>query len=261
MNQYVIQISNSMKVRRYLKILCSRQNRYDLMEDLFQFCIIKLMEKDIDVLNDKLNTSNKTVEDYFIGILVNQLRDTNSDFYKTYRNYGFPKSILVDFNFVDNLDDPDDMETKIDKNTISIYDDVLIEDIINKEADDLVLLNRIDRAISTCDPLKVDLFKMFYIDGKTYIEISKYYNIGIHSTISRIKTVRRSVKGLLNKSLSEIRRNENVNRRLKAGKIIITDEVKVEIINRFNNGETKLKLSKEYQLSYPSILKIINKKC
>jgi len=232
-------IYKSKKIRQFLPKICG--SRYQYKDDLMQFCIIKLMEKDIDKLNDKLISQKKTLEDYFIGILVNQIRSNDSEFFRVYINGGFTKSISINDNF-DN--EP--------------YTDSSIDDKINKELVDDYKLSKLETILLGCDPINVDLFRMRYYEDKTYREISEYYNISHRSVIWRINSIKKKVKYILqNTSYSEVKRKERDLIRQKEGKLVITDNIKKEIYLRFKSGDTKTLLAKEYQTSNTNIAKII----
>ncbi len=234
MNKHIETILNSIKIKKFINIIC---NKADLKDDLFQFCILKLLEKDINKLNGILSNTNKSVEDYFLGMLVYQIRSNTSEFYKVYRNYGFTKSVFIDVDYIFDILEYEETEY--------VEDDILI--------------SKVDSAMLRCDPLKIDLFKMKYYEDKTYKEISEYYNINIDSVINKVKSVKKSIKDMLNSemSFSELRKKDHELRRVRLGKIAITDEVKQDIFNRYINGEKKVNLAKEYQISYPLVIKII----
>jgi hypothetical protein len=238
MNDYINIILKSKKVKNYLKKICTRN---DIIDDLFQFCILCLLEKDINSLNLILKNSNKNIEDYFIGIIVLQYKSNTSQFYKEYINCGFNKSISI-------------KEINEDINNYHNIDEEKIDDSVRDS-----LIQKIDKAIISADPFKIDLFKLKYYEDWTYREISIYYNISMDSVINKIKSVKKYIKNTLNKNIeySELRRKDHEIRRIKQGKIIITNDIKKQIYNEFIIGNTKISLSKKYQLSYPIIIKII----
>ena len=239
MNQYVNQIINSKKIERTIIYLCMKQQRLDLVKDLFQFCLVEFLEKDISKL---ILTTN--IETYFISIVINQINSNTSEFYKEYRNSGFNRNnktsnIIIDPIYEDTLDD-------------------IIRDNIREET----LLKEINRAILACDPFKIDLFKMKYFDNKTYKEISQFYNISEKRVVNKISSVKKDIINILNQvdTQSEIKIKMWRLRRKQQGKIEITEDIKKEIVNRYKFGERTRILSKEYQLSLPTILKIIKHK-
>ena len=229
MNKYALLIVNSNKVSKCLTTLCKDK---DMKNDLFQFCILKLLDK--DELKFKKLVDNNSVEDYFIGMLYNQMNSNTSEFFKVYKNNGFNKNVYIN----DMTFDTPDIE----------FD---IEERINKDIEQDLLIKRINDGILKCDPLKIDLFNKKYFEDMTYQEISEYYNIKRRSVINKINTVKRQIKCMFNQNVdfSELRRIDHRNRRILLGKILITDDVKKDIIRRFDNGETKTQLSIEYQLS------------
>lgn len=240
MNKYALQVVNSKKVKNYIRYVCSKQNRYDLIDDLFQYCLIQFLNK--DVVEFSIKISGKSVEDYFIGIIMNQMKSNTSGFFQEYRNNGFPKVITTTNDVLEFVQDENSLTDKI-----------------IKEVNEDILLKKINDAMLKCDPFKIDLFKMKYYEDKTYKEISEYYNINIDSVINKIKSVKKNIKDMLDQNLQfgDIRRRDHELRRERQGKIAITLDIKEEIYNKNKSGVTKVKLSADYQISYPQVIKII----
>lgn len=241
MNKLVEQVMKSDKIKKYIRTICKR---YDLIDDLFQFCILQLMEKNVNSLINILNETNKSIEDYFIGMIVLQYNSNTSEFYKQYINYGFTKSISIK-----------------EITTEEVNDDFNLEERIEKDVKEDILLNKIEIAMIKADPFKIDMFKLKYYENMTYKEISEYYNISQKSVINRINSVKNSLKKGLNNDMlfSDLRKKDHELRRIKQGKILITDTIKKEIYDKYEAGNTKISLSKEYEISYPTLLSIIKK--
>lgn len=223
----------SSRVRLITTRICIKQGRYDLIDDLLNFCMMKLIEKDIEV-----------DEDYFIGMVVNQMSSNTSEFYRIYRNYGNSNKFITN----------EVVEDIIEDNIFNI-DKRILNDINDDKK-----LNDIKKAMLLCDPLKVELFKMKYYDCLSHKEISEFYNIPIRSVIKMVKSVRENIRVLLNSSFSreEVIKRRNELRRLNESKILMDrDRINI-IVDDFNSGLTKKTLSYKYNVSYPFILKIIN---
>jgi RNA polymerase sigma factor (sigma-70 family) len=170
-------ILKSKKVKDYIYRACNKQGRYDLREDLFYYCIEELLEKDP---SDFKNFNE--VERYFIGMIVNQMNSDTSQFYKLFRNNGFTKSV----NNVLNIADIDITQNELDK-----------EQLIKIDKDTQVNLELINKSLLACDPLKVVMFRMYYIDNMSYEEISSYYSIRITSVKYSVKKIRNELKRML----------------------------------------------------------------
>lgn len=241
MNKLVEQVMRSDKIKKYIRTICKRA---DLIDDLFQFCILQLLEKNIINLSKILKDTNKTIEDYFIGIIVLQYNSNTSEFYKQYVNYGFTKSISIK-----------------EITTEEVNDNFNLEERIEKDVREDILLNKIELAMIKADPFKIDMFKLKYYEDMTYKQISQYYNISQKSVINRINGVKNSLKKGLNNDMlfSDLRKKDHELRRIRQGKVLITNIIKKEIYDKFEAGNTKLSLSKEYEVSYPTILSIIKK--
>jgi len=237
MEKYVNILINSKKIDNFVNKLCRDQGRLDLKEDLFNFCILQLLEKDLARINII------DIEYYFMGIVENQMKSDTSEFYKQYRNSGFTRKFLRMSNEPFEVEYVDTGKNKMD----------LIEESLETD----YLLNRIDRAILSCHPLKIDMFKMKYYEDKTYKEIAEYYNIHISSVKYRISSVKKQVIDILEQRYCFKTTLRSQTRRINAGKLLITDKMKLDICKKYKNGATKKDLSNEYELSYPTMLKLI----
>jgi RNA polymerase sigma factor (sigma-70 family) len=242
MNQLIMIIINSKKVKKFIKSICHGQLRWDLEEDLLQFCLLQLMEKDIQKLQPIIQ-QNK-IEDYFIGIMINQMNSSSSEFYKMYRNSGFTKGNIVSTSELD-------ME----------YDHFNLDEKIKEEAKEDLLLEKIKKAMMTCNPLKVEVFKKKYFEDMTAKEVALFYNIRVDTVNYYVKSVKKTIKDLLNQGIpfSQIKKKDHNNRRMRMGKPPITDELIQEAIERNKEGEKKISLAHEYQIAYPYLIKITKK--
>ena len=233
MNKYIHLLLTSKKVKNFIKKNCFNQGRPDLEKDLLQFCIVKLLDKD-----EAPPLNEKNIEDYFIGIVRNQIVSNTSEFYKDYRNGGFGMKVKLESDDYFNLESEDETDYDWQKDK---------------------KLDSIEKALLYCDPLKVDLFKMKYYEERSYLEIAHFYNIKIASVRNKVSAVRTCLKNILlqGADYSRFGKKQNHQRRIKQGKLPITDEVIIEMIKKWKSGTTKKELSIFYQVSYPFILKII----
>lgn len=236
------QLYKSKKVNNYLYKICG--SRLHLKNDLLHYCILELLEKDLEILNEKLKKENKTLEDYFIGICVNSIKSNTSNFFKQYINSGFNKNISIKEN---------DSELNL------IDDNIDIKDKLYEESKEDLLLIKIDKCLLGLNPIDVEIFRRKYYDNMTDSEISEYYNIKLSTIRMKIFRIKKDLKiRLLNGNNS----NKNIEwnkLREKQGKPSITNDTINDIRVEFKMGESKINLSKKYKLSYPFILKIINK--
>ena len=161
-------INGNKNIDGWIYTICKRR---DLIGDLKQHCILELSKENIDKLN-KLYYNND-LEKYFIQIVRNQYNSVNSSFFKEYVNSGFWSK---DFIIYDELSKYEDIVS--DKEVIDI-------DLKNKN-----MVSLIETILMKAHPLKVDLFRMKYFEGKSYNEIAIYYDINYQVVRNKIRSVR-----------------------------------------------------------------------
>lgn len=180
MNEYVTEIYYSKKVKKYLGIIC--KDKMDLREDLFYFCISKIIEMDKDDLDCRLLKSKKSVVDYFIGMAVFNINSNTSEFFKIYRNHGFTKSFQLDEDY---------------NNWLDIEDSFDIEDRILRDKQKDILLKRVKEATMLCDPINLEIFKKFYYDDMNKKDIAEYYSMTVRAVVRRLNKIKLQLRGLL----------------------------------------------------------------
>lgn len=168
MNDILTYINGNKSINNWILSICKRR---DMIGDLKQHCLLEISKENLSKLIRLYN--NNDLDKYFVQLVRNQYNSKNSRFFKEYVNSGF---WLKDFVVYDDL---------------TQYEDTIFEkEVIDTEIKNKELVSRIEAILMRSHPLKIDLFRMKYFEGKSYQEIADYYGINYQVVRNKIRSVR-----------------------------------------------------------------------